>query len=161
MDEKTLLDSAKIAGVPFVSLGVLRGSRSPHRDRGRLARNLCSWTETRVHPRFGGASLGSRCQRHRETRWMRRPCWTAQRSRVSPSCLLVSFVDRDRLTGIAGVSPAACAVGQRQPETRPHFESHPRNRSRLRVRRKSATLSAAGQFTTWRQTNFGRGGAGD
>ena len=30
-----------------------------------------------------------------------------------------------RLTGIAGVSPAACAVGQRQPETRPLFGMHP------------------------------------
>ena len=36
-----------------------------------------------------------------------------------------------RLTGIAGVSPAACAVGQRQPETRPHFESHPTLQTRF------------------------------
>ena len=39
---KPLLDSAKIAGVPFVSLGVLCGSLAPHWDRGRLARSLCS-----------------------------------------------------------------------------------------------------------------------
>ena len=93
--------------------------------------------------------------RKRQISWPASPCWTAQRSRASPSCLLVSFVDRGRLTGIAicaspraclrfakarrmrsaqrkrwrrlsaNVSPAACAVGQRQPETRPLFESHP------------------------------------
>ena len=40
---------------------------------------------------------------------------------------------RGRLTGIAGVSPAACAVGQRQSETRPHFELHPSKMARVTI----------------------------
>ena len=47
--------------------------------------------------------------RKRQISWPASPCWTAQRSRASPSCLLVSFVDRGRLTGIAiCASPRAC-----------------------------------------------------
>ena len=48
-----------------------------------------------------------------------------------------------RLTGIAGVSPAACAVGQKQPETRPHFESHPFSCMKRRLRYAREWLFAA------------------